>query len=106
MPGWTILPFLLAAQPADAAPSTALPSAVRCAALFAVTEEALKQKSGDPAMTAGFEADAAALRQIVVDRAKGDQAEADLAIGAERKTLKGEPSPDALKPCYRVKALG
>lgn len=95
-----------------------LPSAVHCAALFSLTHEMLTQKSGDPSMTEGFAADAAALRRIVIAEegpAPDAEARADAAISVERKALasqlaarraKGEDSADELSRCYRVKALG
>jgi 2-keto-4-pentenoate hydratase len=99
--------LLLAGQDAPAA--SALPSAARCTALFAITLEQLKQKSGDPAMTAGFVEDTAALRAIVIaeQRAAPDpQAAADAEIAAERRAVREAPEDFDLKPCYRVKALG
>lgn len=116
----TMLLLLDAAMNAqEAVPVPApLPSAVRCAALFAVTVDDLRQKSGDAEMTAGFVEDAAALRRIAIAEA-GDgpnaEAVADTAIAAEKKTVLAEAearrarrddTPVDLKPCYRVKALG
>lgn len=100
---------LLLALGQDAPASSALPSAARCTALFEITLEQLKQKSGDRAMTAGFAADAAALRAIVVaeQRAVADpSAAADAEISAERRAVRELPEDFDLKPCYRVKALG
>ncbi|RJF90380.1 hypothetical protein D3876_09000 [Sphingomonas cavernae] len=95
-----------------------LPSAVRCAALFSLTHETLSGKSGDPAMTAGFAEDAAALRRIVIAGeapAPDAEARADAAIAIEKKALvaeqakrtaRGDETTEDLNPCYRVKALG
>lgn len=95
-----------------------LPSAVHCAALFAVTVDGLSHKSGDPEMTAAFVDDAAALRRIVIAGVRewlNAEAVADAAITAEKKVViaeaearrvKGDDTPVDLKPCYRVKALG
>ena len=104
------LPFALLLQVAPP-PLPPLPSARQCAALFGLTYDTLKAKSGDPAMTQGFADDAAALRRIVIaQEAGGDAAKADAVIAAERTRLSAEvrgsdEAPD-LKPCYRVKALG
>lgn len=101
------LPFLLlqAAPPSLPPP---LPSARQCAALFGLTYDTLKAKSGDPAMTQGFAEDAAALRRIVIEQeAGGDASKADAAIAAERTRLEAAPDEALdLKLCYRVKALG
>jgi len=83
-----------------------LPSATRCAAVFAITTDELKRKSGDPAMIAGFADDAAALRRIVVSQRRGDEAAADTAISDERKAMGESAASVDLKLCYRVKALG
>ncbi|MCJ8159458.1 hypothetical protein [Sphingomonas sp. LaA6.9] len=95
-----------------------LPSAVHCAALFSLTHDTLSRKSGDPAMTAGFAEDAAALRRIVIAAeapASDAEARADAAIAAAKKALiaeqaaraaRGDETPQDLNPCYRVKALG
>jgi len=89
--------------------ASALPSAARCTALFQLTLDQLKQKSGDPAMTAAFVEDTAALRAIVVAEqrtAPDPQAAADAAIASERRAVREAPESFDLKPCYRVKALG
>jgi len=104
------LPLVLLLQPVSPPALPPLPSARQCAALFAMTYDTLRQKSGDPAMTAGFGEDAAALRRIVIDQeAGGDAAKADGAIAAERSRLVEAGTAIEtidLKPCYRVKALG
>jgi hypothetical protein len=101
--------MLLAAQDAPAA--SALPSAAHCAALFGITLDQLRQKSGDPAMTAAFTQDTVALRAIVVAElgdagATEPEATADAAINAERRAIRAPAGDFDLKPCYRVKALG
>jgi len=110
MTSWLSAVLLLLAFGQEAPPATsALPSAARCAALFAITLDQLKQKSGDPAMTAAFAQDTAALRAIVVaeQRAAADPAAAaDALIAAERRAVREPPENFDLKPCYRVKALG
>lgn len=123
MPLSLLAALLLIGAPMDAqeevpAPPAPLPSAVYCAALFSLTHEALSQKSGDPAMTAGFAEDAATLRRIVIageGTAPDAEARADAAIAVEKKALraeqeahkaKGDEATEDLSPCYRVKALG
>lgn len=104
-----VFAVLLLAFGQDAPAASALPSAARCTALFEITLEQLKQKSGDRAMTAGFVADTAALRAIVIaeQRAAADPAAAaDAEIAAERRAVRELPEDFDLKPCYRVKALG
>lgn len=103
-----------AAGQEDRAPEP-LPSAVFCAALFAITLENLQKKTGDAQMTKGFREDAAALRRIVIAGFDGPNAEAaaDAAIAREKRALSQQmaamsPSDPPIdpKPCYRVKALG
>jgi hypothetical protein len=98
--------FIFLVSAAQIAPTSELPSAARCTALFAITLDQLRQKSGDPAMTKAFEDDTAALRNIVIAERKGVHAAADAAIAAERRAIKEPPASFDLKPCYRVKALG
>lgn len=117
LPALMLISAAMNAQEAGAPPPP-LPSAVHCAALFALTLEELSQKSGDPEMTKGFAEDAAALRKIViagVPTGPNAEATADAAIAVEKKVLaveaatrkaKGDDSAVDLKPCYRVKALG
>lgn len=109
MTSWLSAALLMLAFGQDAPVTSALPSAARCTALFSITLDQLKRKSGDRAMTAAFTQDTAALRAIVVAEqhaAADPAAAAEALIAAERRAVREPPESFDLKPCYRVKALG